>query len=46
MCKKISDFLLDYVRTNKDVLTNGLEMDNEIMEHNVTYEKIENYIVM
>ena len=44
MCKKISDFLLDYVRTNKDVLTNGLEMDNEIMEHNVTYEKIENWI--
>ncbi len=44
MSKKISDFLLDYVRTNKDILTKGLEMDNEIMEHNVTYEKIENWI--
>ena len=44
MNKKISDFLLEYVRTNKDVLTKGFEMDKKIMEHDVTYAKIENWI--
>ena len=42
MIKKINEFLLEYVKANKDVLTKGFEMDKEIMEHDVTYEKIEN----
>lgn len=44
MIKKINDILLEYVKENKEILTKGLEMDKEIMEHDVTYEKIEDWV--